>query len=393
MDREPSKGILPSQEIRRFVSSGIIRSPIQVLEEQYQPASIDLRLGRVAFRVRASFLPGRSTTLLTKITAGDLLLNTIELTDSALLEPNLVYVVPLLESLDLPQDVYGIANPKSTTGRLDIFTRLITERGDEFERVPRGYSGALYVEIVSRTFPIKLQTGMRLSQLRFVRGSSAPTGDGRLKELAKEDLVAPDDDGSDLTRADISGGWPITVDLQGNGSNIVAYQAKRRTRPVDLGKTNYYDVEEFWTPIPKPANGQLVLEEDGFYLLASKRKVRVRPDQAAEMVPYDPTMGEFRVHYAGFFDPGFGFGTNGEIPGTKAVLEVRAHHIPVLLEDDQLVGRLRYYKMAAVPDKVYGASIGSSYQQQGLALSKQFKRAEEYVSASNPRLVAAGLGH
>jgi dCTP deaminase len=394
VDYEPGKGILPSQEIKEFVRLGRIRSPLEIGASQIQPASIDLRLGPEALRVQASFLPGQSSTLLTK--AKGLLVNRVDLThpDGALLEPNVVYVVPLTESLALPPDVRGLANPKSTTGRLDIFTRLITESGEEFDRVPKGYSGELYVEVVSRTFPVRIRKGMTLNQLRFVRGNPAPTGDARLRELAKENLRLADEE--EAGQADINRGWPITVDLQGNGSDIVAYKARKHTRPVELDRINHYDPSEFWEVISRPASGYIILEPGGFYILASKRKVRVPPDHAAEMVPYDPAMGEFRVHYAGFFDPGFGYGTQGEIAGTRAVLEVRAYEMPILLEHDQLVGRLLYYKMAGTPERVYGAGIGSSYQQQGLALAKQFKRPVSTSSTTvtespTPPLVQAQL--
>jgi len=377
---DAGRGILPAQEIKEFIRLGRIRSTLDIGPKQIQPASIDLRLGPEALRVQASFLPGQSSTLLTK--AQNLLVNRVDLTqpNGALFEPNIVYIVPLTEGLALPTDVRGIANPKSTTGRLDIFTRLITESGDEFDRVPKGYSGELYVEIVSRTFPVRIRRGMALNQLRFVRGNPAPAGDARLRELAKEDLrvaAEEEDQGKDAisrAQAAINRGWPITVDLQGDGSNIVAYKARKHTRPVELDKVNHYEVSEFWETITRPSSGHIILEPGGFYILASKRRVRVPPDHAAEMVPYDPAMGEFRVHYAGFFDPGFGYGAEGEIGGTRAVLEVRAYEMPILLEHDQLVGRLLYYRMADRPETVYGLKIGSSYQQQGLSLAKQFKR-------------------
>jgi dCTP deaminase len=280
-----------------------------------------------------------------------------------------------MESLALPADVQGIANPKSTTGRLDIFTRLITETGDEFERTIKGYSGSLYLEVVSRTFPIIVQAGMKLNQLRFVRGRFQPAGDGKLKQLAQQyDLLLDSDEDGSEQQANICRGVRIKVDLQGNGSEIVAYQAKRSAPPIELDRIDCYDIAEFWTPIRRNSKRQHVLERGDFCILASKQRIRVPPDLAAELLPYDPATGEFRVHYAGFFDPGFGYGAKGEIPGTRAVLEVRANEIPILLEDGQYVGRMHYFNMAATPDKVYGGSIGSSYQQQGLALSKQFKR-------------------
>jgi dCTP deaminase len=382
--RQPSgEGILPSQEIRHFIDTGIIRSTREIPDQQIQPASIDLRLWHEAYRVRAQFLPGKSTTLLNKATANGLLEKRIDITEPTLLEKGVVYIIPLMESLALPSDVYGIANSKSTTGRLDIFTRLITETGDEFERVRKGYCGGLYIEVVSRTFPVVVQCGMKLNQLRFVRGKSNAAADDDLKELAKGDgLVLSGEDGSG--QADINRGLYMTVDLQGNGrSQVVAYQARKHAPTIDLSQINHYDRSDFWTPIDRPRNGQFILEPGEFYLLASKQRVRVGPDHAAEMVAYDPTIGDFRAHYAGFFDPGFGYGMRGEIPGTKAVLEVRVHEMPIVLEDDQYVGRLHYYKMAAIPEKVYGVSIGSSYQEQGLALSKQFKAEQKSTSGSS----------
>ena len=381
-DPPGENGILPWQDIIRMVRTGRISASPDIPDSQIQPASIDLRLGRQAYRVRASFLRGRSKTLLTKVNEmldGDS--PTIDLTSAtpAVLEPGVVYIVPLLEKLRLPEDIHGIANPKSTTGRLDIFTRLITECGDEFDRVPKGYSGELYVEISSRTFPIRLRSGMRLNQLRFVRGNSGPLNDTSLRDLAKQHPLVCDTNGTPA-KNQIRNGVEITVDLMGgSSSDIVAYKAKHdRSNPliIELDRVNYYQPTDFWQAFPRPDDGRIVLDPGGFYLLASKKRVSIPLDHAAEMIAHDPNMGEFRVHYAGFFDPGFGFGNNGEILGTKAVLEVRAYEVPILLEDDHLVGRLNYYRMAAAPGRVYGLSIGSSYQQQGLALSKQFRRSD-----------------
>jgi dCTP deaminase len=375
-DRLPTgEGILPSQEILHFVQTGIIGSTREIQEDQIQPASIDLRLSHEAYRVRASFLPGRSTTLLTKATDKGLLTATMDLSAPTLLEPHVVYIIPLMERLALPSDVYGIANPKSTTGRLDIFTRLITEHGDEFERVGKGYHGRLYVEVISQSFPILVQAGMTLNQLRFGRGKSVIADDAKLKQLDQDALLIDADETSG--RFDIDRGLRITVDLEGNGSGIVAYQAKRSSPPIDLSRINHYDVADFWSPIYQNDKRQYILDPGEFYILASKQRVRVPADLAAEMLPYDLATQEFRVHYAGFFDPGFGYGRDGEIPGTRAVLEVRANEMPILLEDDQFVGRLNYYSMSAKPSKVYGGTIGSNYQQQGLALAKQFRRDQQ----------------
>lgn len=384
--QEPlNTGILPSQVIQSFIDSGKIISPLPIDKDQIQPASMDLRLGREAFQISASFLPGNST-IEKKI--NDLLIRKIPLEESAVFEPRSVFIVPLIESLRLPSDVWGKANPKSTTGRLDIFTRLITQPGEEFEQVPRNYSGPLYLEVVPRTFPIRVRTGMKLNQLRFVRGNP-PSTDGRLAKLAEKERLTYDDDESPVP-PQIRRGLSVSVDLQGNGSNIVAYKAKSTRHPIDLDKIGHYDAADFWEVIRCSPSRDITLQPSDFYILASKERISVPPSHAAEMVPFDPSIGEFRIHYAGFFDPGFGYGTEGEIPGTKAVLEVRAHELPILLEDNQLVGKLIYHKMAQAPDKVYGSSIGSSYQKQGLALSKQFRRTihagHELASGNAPTL-------
>jgi len=377
-----STGILPSQTLRSLLDAGKIISP-EPFPDQIQPASIDLRLGKVAYQVRASFLPGNST-LRNKIR--DLLIKEISLEESAVFPANSVFIVPLMESLALPQNISGKANPKSTTGRLDIFTRLITEPGKEFEIIPRGYKGALYVEVVSRTFPIIVRAGMRLNQLRLTRGNP-PTNDATLAKLAERENLVFEGDQSPVP-PHIQRGLSVSVDLQGNESNVVAYKAKRNTPPIDLARVNAYEIEEYWDVVRAPRAKELILEPHDFYILASSERIGVPPTHAAEMVPFDPSIGEFRIHYAGFFDPGFGHG----IGGTKAVLEVRAHEVPILLEDRQLVGKLVYHKMAQIPDKIYGPAIGSSYQKQGLTLSKQFMGASsgthEDVS-SRPMFAAA----
>jgi dCTP deaminase len=363
-------GILPAQTIRELIAGGRLESRLEIAEEQIQPASIDLRLGEVAHRVRASFLPGPDSAVQDKISA--LGTSTIDLTAGALFEPGCVYIVPLIEELRLPKDVEARANPKSTTGRLDIFTRLITDYGSEFECVRAGYRGKLFAEIVSRTFTLKVQTGMKLNQLRFIRGNP-PSHDGPLADLdERENLVYEEDDGP--IRAKIDRGLRISVRLNPErDTDVVAFRARKHAPIIDLGVRDYYDPREYWDAVYAVPGRGIILDPGDFYLLASKEKVRVPPDYAAEMVPYDPSIGEFRVHYAGFFDPGFGYGLS-DVPGTLAVLEVRAHEVPILIEHGQTVGRLVYSPMLARPEKIYGAQIGSSYQMQGLSLSKQFKR-------------------
>jgi dCTP deaminase len=363
-------GILPAQTIRELIAGGRIKAGIEIAEEQIQPASIDLRLGEVAYRVRASFLPGPESIVQDKVST--LLINKVDLTGGFAFEPGCVYIVPLMEELRLPKNIEARANPKSTTGRLDIFTRLITDYGTEFERVRPGYRGTLYAEIVSRTFTIKVRTGMKLNQLRFVRGSP-PSHDGPLAELdERESLVYEDAEGP--VKANINKGLRISVRLNAEGeTDLVAFRAKKHAPAIDLGVRDFHDPREYWDAVYSVPGRGIVLDPGDFYLLASKEKVRVPPDYAAEMVPYDQSIGEFRVHYAGFFDPGFGYGLS-DVPGTLAVLEVRAHEVPLLVEHGQIVGRLVYSPMLARPDKIYGVQIGSSYQMQGLALSKQFKR-------------------
>src|SRR6266566_4829735 len=365
-----TKGILPSQEIRELIAGGRISASPAHEEQHIQPASLDLRLGDIAHRVQASFLPGPNGTVDAKMK--DLRMARVDLTGAAVLEKDCVYIVPLLEEVNLPEDISGKANPKSTTGRLDVFTRLITDYGVEFDRVPPGYKGKLYAEIVSRTFTVGIRAGMRLSQLRFVRGNP-DTRDSMIKKLDRaETLVYMDEDSP--VKALLDRGLRITINLEAiEKGEVIAYKAKRNAPVIELDKINNYSPEEFWGLHHQSASKSLILQPGDFYILASRERVRVPPDFAAEMVPFDPSDGEFRIHYAGFFDPGFGYGSS-EIKGTRAVLEVRAHEVPFLMEHGQLVGRLHYMPLLSRPDKIYGTGIGSSYQQQALTLSKQFRR-------------------
>jgi dCTP deaminase len=362
-------GVLPSQFLEEFISAGYIAAPQPIRHEQIQPASLDLRLGPVAYRVRASFLPSTTSTVLRKV--DEFKIHEMSLESPAVLERGCVYIVPLLEELRLPPTVAGKANPKSTIGRLDVFTRLITDYGSEFESVPLGYNGKLYVEIIPRTFSILVRAGNQMNQLRLVKGEPKES-DLNLSLLHdREILVYRGDLPADPT---ISNGLWLSVDLDGNnGSDVIGFKAKRYAPLVDLEALDYYDPQEYWEYIQRPPKKQIILDPDEFYILASKERIRVPPSVAAEMVGYDASVGEFRIHYAGFFDPGFGYGTD-DIKGTHAVLEVRSHGVPFLLEDGQRVGRLLFEPLLAPPKKVYGPQIGSSYQEQGLALSKQFRR-------------------
>ena len=347
-------------------------------ERQVQPASLDLRLGKFAYRLQASFLPGKST-VASKL--GYLSMAKFDLSMSAVLERGCVYLVPLMEELDLREEqLEAKANPKSTTGRLDVFTRLITDGGSEFERVPKQYKGPLYAEIMPRTFPVIVHPRLSLSQIRFIRGDPR-LSDTRLKELDREErLIYLDDDNP--KKAKIRDGMELSVSLRsGHDGDVIAYRGKKNARLVDISRVDNYEVDPFWDPICSCPNDRLILNPGDFYILVSRERVRVPPRYAAEMVPFDPSVGEFRIHYAGFFDPGFGYGA-GDIRGTRAVLEVRAHEVPFVIEHGQVVGRLEYSHVLDVPDKVYGASIGSSYQRQELALSKQFRRPPQPVGAA-----------
>lgn len=367
-------GILPSQQIRELINVGYLRAEQEITNDQIQPASIDLRLGSVAYRVRASFLPGENSRVIRRV--DELLMHELDLSRPTVLERGCVYIVPLMEEVSLPPKISGKANPKSTTGRLDIFTRLITDYGTEFERVKVGYKGKLYAEIVPRTFSVVVHEGTKLNQLRFVQrspGEELAPSDTRLGKLDKEETLVYLDD-EEPVKADISNGLWISVDLRGkNEDEVVGYKAKRNAPLIDLDKVSYYSPADFWEPIRLQTVKHLVLDPDDFYILISKQRIRVPPTYAAEMVAYDPSVGEFKIHYAGFFDPGFGYGKN-DIKGTRAVLEVRSHEVPFVLEDGQDVGRLIYERLLTQPDKIYGTGIGSSYQSQGLSLSKQFKR-------------------
>jgi dCTP deaminase len=365
-----SKGILPVQRLEELVRNGNIRAGNPITEDQIQPSSIDLRLGKTAYRVSASFLPTQFATVQQKLQ--EMVVEEVDLANSALLRKGSVYIVPLQEELFLPDFISGRANPKSSTGRLDIFTRLITDYAARFEDVRAGYKGKLYAEIAPLTFDVIVREGSKLNQLRLSRGAPR-SSDTMLKEMRETESIVFSPDASPIAPM-IAEGLQLSIDLEGTEtSDVVGYRALHHTAPIDLANIGYYDPQEFWEPIRRNARKTIVLEAGEFYILASKQKVSIPPGYAAEMIPYDPSVGEFRIHYAGFFDPGFGWGP-AERRGTHAVLEVRSHDVPSLLEDGQIVCRLVYEQLLAPPDRLYGREIGSSYSTQRLALSKHFKR-------------------
>lgn len=356
-------GVLPSQSIRTMIAAGEISATDAIDPGQIQPSSLDLRLGHKAWRVRASYLSGKGNTVAGRL--DDFKMHQIDLTDAgAVLEKGCVYVVPLMESLDLPGDISAIANAKSSTGRLDLFTRLITDNGDEFDRIEAGYSGPLYAEISPRSFSVLLRPGARLNQIRF-RSGDAVLSDAELSRLHRDVGLV---DGP----AVIDHGLGFSVDLTTTRSDrVIGYRAKPHTALIDLARIGHYDPAEFWEPVTAPEQ-RIILDPGAFYILVSREAVHVPPDYAAEMAPYIAMVGEFRVHYAGFFDPGFGHQAAGG-GGSRGVLEVRCHEAPFALEHGQIVGRLVYERMTETPDILYGADLKSNYQGQGLKLSKHFK--------------------
>ncbi len=356
-------GVLPDHAIQQLLDTGAIACDAPPVEGQVQPASLDLRLGTTAYRVRASFLAGSGRAVEDRL--GDFTMHRIDLSDGAVLEKGCVYLIPLMESLALPMGLSAAANAKSSTGRLDLLTRVITDGGTEFDRISEGYAGPLFAEVCPRSFSVLVRPGQRLNQIRFRQGQ-AVLDDAALSALhAKENLVSGE--------AVIGDGLGFSVDLEPSEGTLVGYRAKPHTGVIDLDRIGAYDPAEFWEDI-RTTEGRIILDPGAFYILVSREAVHIPPDYAAEMAPFLAMVGEFRVHYAGFFDPGFGHGAAGGT-GSRGVLEVRCHEAPFVLEHGQIVGRLVYEKMSARPDVLYGAGLKSNYQGQGLKLSKHFKTA------------------
>jgi dCTP deaminase len=331
-----ASGILPCQSISDLVDRGAILAEGGVGADQVQPASLDLRLGRRAWRVRASFLPRPGGTVAARI--ADVAMHELDLTAGTVLERGCVYIAELQEALALPGGVSARANPKSSTGRIDIFVRLLTDGQPSFDDVADNYRGPMFLEIAPQTFSILVRTGTRLNQLRLKRGAVTP-------------LAAID----------------VGVDLTGE---IAGYRARRHAGVVDMDLVDGHDPHDFWDEM-RPRRGELLLDPGEFYILASKQAIEIPVDQAAEMIPIDPAVGEFRVHYAGFFDPGFGVAEAGG-QGSRGVLEVRSRETPFLLEDGQTVARLVYEPLTERPIRLYGDGV-SHYQRQGLRLAKHFR--------------------
>jgi len=354
-------GVLASQQIIAMCENGEIIPQAPLAPTQVQPASLDLRLGSVAYRIRASFLAGKGRKVADRLHAFEM--HRVDLSNGAVLEKGCVYLVPLQETLALPPHVQAVANAKSSTGRLDLLTRVITDGGVEFDRIPAGYHGPLYAEICPRSFSVLVRPGMRLNQIRFRHGQ-AVLNDAELRALQSSDTLV---NGEAL----IQDGLGFSVDLNPGAGSLVGYRAKPHTGVIDLDRISAYEPRDFWEEVHS-SDGQIILDPGAFYILVSREAVHIPPAYAAEMAPYLAMVGEFRVHYAGFFDPGFGHHAAGGA-GSRGVLEVRCHEAPFVLEHGQVVGRLVYERMAELPQQLYGSGIASNYQGQGLKLSKHFK--------------------
>jgi len=354
-------GVLSDETLQRMIAERQITADSPIADAQIQPASLDLRLGKVAYRVRASFLTGEGRTVAERIREFEM--HRVDLTDGAVLEKGCVYVVPLMEHLALPPEITAVANAKSSTGRLDLLTRTIIDGGVEFDRIPHGYAGPLYAEICPRSFSVLVRPGMRLNQIRFRNGQTV-LSDAELMALHGVERLVDD-------RPTISEGLGFSVDLRPGPGDLVGYRAKPHTSVIDLDKIGHYAPGDFWEEI-RTRDGRIILDPGAFYILVSREAVTIPPDYAAEMAPYVAMVGEFRVHYAGFFDPGFGHASAGG-KGSRGVLEVRCHEAPFVLEDRQIVGRLVFERMQSRPARLYGSSLSSNYQGQGLKLAKHFR--------------------
>ena len=386
-----AQGILPTKWLREAANDDVIFTErYKIPEGNFQPATLDLRLGETAHRLRCSFLPD-VTSVEEKLV--DFEMEEVDLRDGAILERNRPYLIPLVEELRLPEYIQAKTNPRSSTGRLDIFTRVITDHSHKFDEIAPGYQGKLYLEVVSRSFTIKVQTGLSLNQLRLFKGSSR-CGPGEILSLHRERPVVLDPSHllERLGEPGEDNAVHLGIDLMGNqrgNHSGVGYRAKKNSNLLDLSRRDHYDPADYWEPVVAERTNRVVLEPkiEEFYLLTAAESVRVPPEYAVEMTAYDPSSGELRTHYAGFFDPGFGFGDDpnvpgGSVPGVQPVMEVRAHDVPFMIEHGQKVCTLTYERMMEPPDKLYGTNIGSSYQGAGLVLSGHFKPASDYQQLS-----------
>jgi dCTP deaminase len=368
-----AQGVLPSQALSKAIELGWIDAgDYRIPREQIQPASVDLRLGEVAWRIRSSFLPDKRPV---EVKLKEFVVDEIDLRrDGAVLETNRPYLIPLIEELSLPGDVRGKANPKSSTGRLDVFTRVITDHSYRFDEIQAGYRGRLYLEVVPLSFMVRVKQGLALNQLRL-RVGEARLSDADIRELHSRDpLLYRDNEPLSDREFATADGLFLSLDLRGDASGRVGYRAKDYVPPLEMGLVAEYDAADYWDPVYREDGDRIVLAPGHFYLLLSEEAVRIPPGYAAEMAAYDPTSGELRTHYAGFFDPGFGYSASDEFRGSRAALEVRAHDVPFMIEHRQRVCKLTFERMVEPPKVLYGEGIGSNYQQQLDTLGKHFRR-------------------
>jgi dCTP deaminase len=383
-----SRGVLASQHLRRAIDAGVIDAgQYKIQPTSVQPASLDLHLGEVAYRIRCSFLPDDSPV---EVKRKDFIIDEVDLRrDGAVLETKRPYLIPLVEELDLPSSIRGKANPKSSTGRLDVFTRVITDYSHRFDEIAPGYRGKLYLEVVPLSFTVKVRQGLSLNQLRLVAGRPR-LADDEVRELhAREPILARGHQPVADRALTLSDGLFLGLDLRGDDDRKVGYRAREHAEVLEMSRDGYYNPDTYWEPVHSEAGDRIVLSPDRFYLLLSDERVRIPPAYAAEMTAYDPTSGELRTHYAGFFDPGFGYDPDARFLGSRAALEVRAHDVPFLIEHGQKVCKLTFERMLEPPDILYGSDLGSSYQTQVDTLSKHFRRRQP--APAQPAAEAAAL--
>jgi dCTP deaminase len=372
-EAEHSSGVLPSQRLREGIARGwVLARSGEVPPGSVQPASIDLRLGDHAWALRCSFLPDSDSTVEEK--TGDLAFEQIDLRDGATLERDRPYLVPLIEELHLPDDVRAKANPKSSTGRLDVFTRVLTDRSHRFDEISAGYQGKLYLEVVPRTFAIRVRAGLALNQVRLMQGEARLSDEQLVALHRKTPLLYRGSSPLGESELSLAGGLFVSLDVSGSAERIVGYRAKKNSLPIDLTGAGTLRWQDYWEPVHPERGGRIVLEPEIFYLLLSAQGVSIPPSYAAEMLAYDPTAGELRTHYAGFFDPGFGYSRDGSRHGSRAALEVRARDVSFMVEHGQPVCKLAFERMAQEPDVLYGREVRSNYQGQETMLSKHFLR-------------------
>ena len=362
-------GVLPFVLLQSATHHRIIKAASPVPNGNYQPASLDLRLGNTAYSLQCSFLANASTV---EAKLHELTIQKIDLRDGAVLERNRPYLIPLQEEFNLPEEIWAKANPKSSTGRLDIFTRLVTDLNNHFDTIPSGYKGPAYLEVFSRSFTIKLQTGICLNQVRLFNGDPR-CNPGEVLDLHRQRALMFNGQGQPLEPGPTADNKASFSVLLNDGPYPIGYRAKRNSALLDISRNGAYDHREYWQPVWSDTKGSLILEPEEFYLLRASEAIAIPPGLAAEMTPYDTSSGELRTHYAGFFDPGFGYGDQGEMKGVQPVLEIRAHDVPFMVEENQQVSSLVFERMATPPHKWYGPRIGSSYQRSGRMLSKHFK--------------------